>query len=196
MLDPSQPRRFITAQEHLEASFALGRTIYDSGFRPSFIVGLWRGGSTVGIAVQECFEYLGVATDHIAIRTSGGPRTHDNDRPIRVHGTQYLLETLNREDRLLLVDDVFSTGRSVTAAVARLNARLRNNMPAEVRTAAVWYRDGEAQDDRRPDFFYQQTRDWLVLPYELSSVPQSELIAERQELEPLFKRVTATRQSS
>ena len=35
-----------------------------------FIVGLWRGGSPVGIGVQDCLEYLGVETDHIAIRTS------------------------------------------------------------------------------------------------------------------------------
>jgi hypoxanthine phosphoribosyltransferase len=38
--------------------------------RPSFIVGVWRGGTPVGIAVQEILDYLGVQTDHISIRTS------------------------------------------------------------------------------------------------------------------------------
>ncbi len=62
--------RFIGEQELLEDSFELARKIHRSGFRPDFIVGVWRGGSTVGIYVQECLQYLGVDTDHIAVRTS------------------------------------------------------------------------------------------------------------------------------
>ena len=54
----------------LEDSYRLAVQIYASGYRPDFIVGVWRGGSTVGIYVQECLQYLGVETDHIAIRTS------------------------------------------------------------------------------------------------------------------------------
>ena len=38
---------YITANELLEDSFRLGIEILDSGFRPSFIVGVWRGGSPV-----------------------------------------------------------------------------------------------------------------------------------------------------
>ena len=54
----------------LHDAYRLGVQIYNSGFRPTFIVGLWRGGSSVGISVQECLQYLGVETDHICIRTS------------------------------------------------------------------------------------------------------------------------------
>ena len=61
---------FISAQQLLEDSFALGLDILDSGFRPDFIVGVWRGGTPVGIAVQELLDYFGVDTDHISIRTS------------------------------------------------------------------------------------------------------------------------------
>ena len=61
---------YITAQELLESSFRLAHMIYEDGFRPHFIVGIWRGGAPIGIAVQEYFEYKGVSTDHIAVRTS------------------------------------------------------------------------------------------------------------------------------
>ena len=57
---------FIHAEEQLLDSYRLGVKIYTSGFRPDFIVGLWRGGSPVGIGVQDCLEYLGVETDHIS----------------------------------------------------------------------------------------------------------------------------------
>ena len=63
-------KRFIQEEEMMLDAYHLGAQIFASGFRPSFIVGLWRGGSAVGIAVQECLQYLGVETDHISIRTS------------------------------------------------------------------------------------------------------------------------------
>ena len=56
-------KQFITAQELLEDSFRLGGKILKSGFRPNFIVGIWRGGTPVGIAVQEVLDYFGIRHD-------------------------------------------------------------------------------------------------------------------------------------
>ena len=131
-------KQFIEEQALLEDAFRLAVNIFDSGFRPDFIVGIWRGGSTVGIYVQECLQYLGVKTDHIAIRTSyrGQPsygELIENPESIRVHGLQYLFENLNREDKLLIVDDVFSSGYNVEAVINRLTRKCKRNMPEEVR---------------------------------------------------------------
>ncbi|MDH3334061.1 MAG: hypoxanthine phosphoribosyltransferase, partial [Gammaproteobacteria bacterium] len=49
--------RFIAADDLLRDSFQLAANIYEAGFRPDFLVGLWRGGSAVGIAVQEGLDY-------------------------------------------------------------------------------------------------------------------------------------------
>ena len=46
-------KHFISAQDLLVDSFKLAEQIFDSGFQPHFIVGVWRGGAPVGIAVQE-----------------------------------------------------------------------------------------------------------------------------------------------
>ncbi len=165
----------------MEDSFRLGVKIYKAGYRPTFIVGLWRGGSTVGIYVQECLQTLGVKTDHIAIRTSyqGASQYQEMvaapDTTIRVHGTQYLLETLNADDRLLIVDDVFSTGLNIEAVISRLQSRLKRNMPAEVRIATLYCKTGKARTERRPDFVMHETDDWLVLPYELDGLSEEEL---------------------
>ena len=43
---------FITAAELLRDSFLLASNILQSGFRPDYIVGIWRVGTPVGIAVQ------------------------------------------------------------------------------------------------------------------------------------------------
>ena len=115
-------KRFIAADDLLLDSFQLAAKINASGFRPDFLVGLWRGGSAVGIAVQEGLEHFGNPTDHIAIRTSYSGRaryaeTVGKADAIRVHGLQYLLENLCGEHAMLIVDDVYSTGTSVQAVI-------------------------------------------------------------------------------
>ena len=169
-------KHFIQEENLLNDAFRLGVSIYNSGFRPTFIVGLWRGGSSVGIYVQECLQYLGVETNHIAVRTSyaGLPsyqKMVDNpEKNIRVHGTQYLLESLNVHDKLLLVDDVCSSGLTLKVVLNRLNQRLKRNMPEEVRIATVWNKPEQNRSGLKPDFFLHETDRWLVLPYELKGL--------------------------
>lgn len=181
-------KRFVEEQELLEDAYRLAVEIFDSGFRPDFIVGLWRGGSTVGIYVQECLQYLGVDTDHIAIRTSYRGRDDyfqrlEQNGEVRAHGLRYLFEHLNAENRLLLVDDVYSTGRNIDAVVTRLRQTLKRNMPDEVRIAAPWYRPGGG---RAPDYYLHETGDWLVLPYELTGLTRDEIHAHKPWVLPLL----------
>lgn len=185
--------RFIGANELLRDSFQLAASIYESGFRPDFLVGLWRGGSAVGIAVQEGLDYFGVSTDHIAIRTSySGARGYtqmiSEGENIRVHGMQYLLETLCSHHSMLIVDDVYSTGSSVNAVITQLARKTRRNMPDDIRIATVWYRPTE-KTVRTPDFFVHETDDWLVLPYELSGFSIRELRQNRPEMADLLDRL-------
>ena len=63
-------KTFIQADELLKDSFELAWQVYESGYRPDYIVGVWRGGAPIGIAVQEFLDVLGIDSDHIAIRTS------------------------------------------------------------------------------------------------------------------------------
>lgn len=184
-------KRYIKEQELLEDSYRLAVQIKQSGFRPDFIVGVWRGGSTVGIYVQECLQYLGVETDHIAIRTSY--RGHDDyfrqleqGSEMRAHGLQYLFENLNADDALLIVDDVYSTGRNVHAVIDRLQHKNKRNMSKDVRIAAPYYRAVADNTNPAPDFFLHETSDWLVLPYELTGINRDQLEAHKSWIVPLL----------
>jgi hypoxanthine phosphoribosyltransferase len=183
---------FIQEEDLLLDSYRLGVKIYDSGFRPTFIVGIWRGGSSVGIAVQECLQYLGVETDHISIRTSYRGMTSykqmlENAGAIRIHGTRYLLENLNADDGLLIVDDVFSSGLNVKAVIDRLSYRTKRNMPRDVRVAVPWFKPAQNRTDRVPDYFLHETDDWLVLPWELNGLTREEIYRDKAFLEPIFE---------
>ena len=176
----------IAANDLLLDSFQLAVNIHKAGFRPDFLVGLWRGGSAVGIAVQEGLDHFGIPTDHIAIRTSyrgldSYSQMVDKAEAIRVHGLQYLLENLCNEHSLLIVDDVYSTGSSVKAVIEQLSRKTRRNLPHDIRVASVWYRPTE-RTIREPDYYVHKTNDWLVLPYELTGLSVDELREQRPEL--------------
>jgi hypoxanthine phosphoribosyltransferase len=187
-------KRFLQEQDVLLDAYRLGVQIYNSGFKPTFIVGLWRGGSSVGIAVQECLQALDVKADHISIRTSySGVNSYremiENPQDtIRVQGTQYLLEALNESDSLLIVDDVFSSGYSVDAVIKRLEQRLKRNMPQDTRVASLWYKPLENKTDRKPDFYMHESDDWLVFPYELTGLTDEELKLNKSYVLPILNR--------
>ena len=186
-------KTFIAANDLLLDSFQLAVNIQKAGFQPDFLVGLWRGGSAVGIAVQEGLEYLGVKTDHIAIRTSyTGQTTYsdmvDKSDSIRAHGLRYLHERVCSHHSLLIVDDVYSTGSSVNAVIEQLAKKSRRNLPKDIRIASVWYRPTE-RTIRPPDYYVHETADWLILPYELSGLSVDELRQNKTEIHPVIDRL-------
>jgi len=168
-------KKFISAQELLEDSFQLASNIYDSGFRPHFIVGIWRGGTPVGIAVQEYLEYKNVETDHIAIRTSSYFGIDKQAKEIRVHGLHYIIENVNAADSLLIVDDVFDSGRSIKAVLEQLAEKTRRNMPETIKVACPWYKPSRNATDIVPDFYIHETDSWLVFPHEINGLSIEEI---------------------
>ena len=120
-------KTFVSAESLLRDSLELGRMVVRSGYRPTFLVGMWRGGAPIGIAVQEVLDYHEIPTDHIAIRTSAYYGMDKQEKTVRVHAMDYLVSRLEAEDRLLLVDDVFDSGRSLEAVIAELRRRCRRN---------------------------------------------------------------------
>ncbi|MFK8048969.1 MAG: phosphoribosyltransferase [Halioglobus sp.] len=167
-------KQFITAQELLDDSFNLGMAIVESGYRPNYIVGVWRGGAPVGIAVQELLDVSGIESDHIAIRTSSYSGIETRDRHVRVHGLNYIVKHVNSEDSLLLVDDVFDTGLSIQQVIRDLEEECRKNMP-EVKVATPYFKPDNNQTDMKPDFYLHETDRWLVFPHELHGLSDEEI---------------------
>ena len=180
-MDNMVKKTFVEEETLLNDAFCMAVSVYESGFAPTFIVGIWRGGSSVGIYVQECLQFLGVESDHISIRTSyaglpGYQKSVDDPSSIRVHGLQYLLENLNTDDRLLLVDDVFNSGYSIEAVITELQQRLRLNMPTEIRVATPYFKPERNKTGRSPDYYVHEVDEWLVLPYEMQGLSRDEII--------------------
>lgn len=182
---------YLTAQGLLEDSFRLAAKVLESGFRPSFIVAIWRGGAPIGMAVQEFLDYFGVPTDHIAIRTSSYQGIDGRSSEVRIHGTSYLIKNLDFEDRLLIVDDVFDTGRTIRALVEHLREKARLNTPGDIRVAVPYYKPARNQTDVVPDYYLHETEQWIKFPYSLEGLPIEEIREKRPEIYEVIKGAVA-----
>jgi len=164
----------------------LARRVVQSGFRPTFLAAMWRGGTPVGIAVQEVLEYHSIHADHIAIRTSSYTGIDQEAKTVRVHATDYLVSRLAADDQLLLVDDVFDSGRSLEAVMALLRRRCRRNLPEQIRIATVFYKSRRNRSSLVPDYYIRDTDSWLVFPHELQGLSREEILAHKPVGENFF----------
>lgn len=168
-------KTFLTPQQLMDSSLRLAQNIYESGFRPDFIVAIWRGGTPVGIVIQELYEYYGLTTDHIAIRTSYYTGLNQTAREVKVHGLEYLIKNANAEDALLIVDDVFDSGNSIRATLERIRAESRLNTPHDIRIATPYFKPQKNKTDIVPDYYVHETDEWLVFPHELEGLTTEEI---------------------
>jgi len=182
-------KTYLSSHELVEESFKLGAKIVESGFRPDFLVAIWRGGVPIGIAVQECLHYFGVETDHIAIRTASYGDTNERGNNVQIFGLSYLIENIDHDDSLLIVDDVFDTGLTVDAVIRELEARTRANMPHDLRVAVPWFKPLRNRTDRVPDFYIHETDDWLVYPHSLEGLTDEEIEEHRPALHQIVNEV-------
>lgn len=179
---------YISAQQLLEDSFNLALKIYESGFKPDYIVGVWRGGAPVGIAVQELLHVLGVQSDHIAIRTSSYTGIGERDKHVKVHGLTYLIKRLESENSLLVVDDVHDSGLSIEQTIFDLKRACKKNTP-EIRVATPYFKPRNNKTDRIPDYYLHESDDWLVFPHEIDGLTIEELRKHRPELATITDKI-------
>ena len=101
-------KTFIQADELLKDSFELAWQVYESGYKPDYIVGVWRGGAPIGIAVQEFLDVLGIDSDHIAIRTSSYSGIAQREKTVQVHGLSYVIKKIESADSIILAGPNYS----------------------------------------------------------------------------------------
>ncbi len=186
-------KRYLDAQQLLEDSMRLGMNVFDSGFYPSFILAIWRGGAPIGIAVQEILQLQGVNSDHIAIRTSSYQGIDSRANEVQVYSMNYLIKNVTHEDKLLIVDDVFDTGKSIEAVISHLTSKARLNTPDDIRVAVPYYKPTRNLTDREPDYFLYETDQWLKFPHSLEGLTLEEMAQHRPELLAILGQATGSK---
>lgn len=168
-------KRYISADQLLVDSFLLAKKVHQSGFKPDLIIGVWRGGTPIGIAIHEYFDYLGSPSDHFPIRTSSYCGIDQTNKSVRVDGMEYLIKNISLNSKVLLVDDVFDSGRSIDAILCELKGQLNNVLPSDIKIACPWFKPSRNTTNIKPHFYLHETEDWLVFPHELTGLSLEEV---------------------
>ena len=182
-------KHYIRSEDLIQDSFRLAWQVYEDGYRPNYIIGVWRGGAPIGIAVQEFFSVLGVPSDHIAIRTSHYKGIDDRSTEVQVYGLNYIIKQVESDDSLLIVDDVHDTGISIEKIVSDLQSACKKNTP-EIRVATPYFKPSKNKTSRTPDYYLHETDRWLVFPHELDGLSIEEIRANKPEVLDLVEKIT------
>lgn len=173
---------FIDAGQLLADSFLLAERVYASGYRPDLIVGIWRGGAPVAIAVQEYFDLRGCGARHVPVKTWAYRGMDMRRADVEVSGLSLVTDEVNPDSKLLIVDDVFDTGASIAALLGKLRFQMDERCPREIRIACPWYKPACNQSGLQPDYYLHESEAWLVFPHELAGLTAAEVAAGKTDL--------------
>ncbi len=117
-----------------------------------------RGGIVLGGILAEVLDIRDVLTAAVEF-----PRDADIDKLAWPTFLQFPSDALLRGRRILIVDDVWDSGRTINTVRGRVEAA--GGKPA---TCVLHYKPGRSLfPDRRPDFYGAVTTRWIVYPWEI-----------------------------
>jgi hypoxanthine phosphoribosyltransferase len=123
-------KEFLTYRTVRNNAIKLAHRIYRDGFMPDVIYVSLRGGAYIGNVISEYFKIVRTER-HPVFYAAVVARSYvdvNQKEKVQVDGWTYDPEFLRHGDRVLLVDDIFDSGRTVNHLVGIL---LENGIPRE-----------------------------------------------------------------
>ena len=168
-----EAKHYLSAEQYLHDIWRLAAAVRDSQWRPTVLIALWRGGAPVGVGVHEFFKACGIELRHCPLKccSYSGIGTGANAGEVGFSCHQEVLSAIGPGDRVLVVDDVFDTGKTAAAVEKLVQAP-----GAEMRMACVYWKPAKCVTGGRPDYYVRDVgSDWIVFPHELEGLTREEL---------------------
>lgn len=171
-------KNYLSADAYLRDIWKLAAQIRRSGWKPDFLVGLWRGGAPVAISVHEFFKASGWDITHVPLKCASYTGIGQNEgQVVFLHG-EMIFGMFRKGDKVLFIDDVFDTGKTAAAVRAKMD-----EIGVEMRLACVYWKPGKNKTNLKPDFFQKDVgNDWIVFPHEIEGLTPEEI----REKDPLL----------
>ena len=164
-------KHYLSGDEFLHDAWRLAAAVRNSGWKPDILIALWRGGAPVGVALHEFFKVSGWDVRHIPLKCGSYTGIGENAGEVVFTHGDIVFGMLRKGDRVLVVDDVFDTGKTAKAVKARIDAT-----GAEMRMACVYWKPGKNTTDMKPDFFVKDVGlEWIVFPHEMEGLTPEEM---------------------
>lgn len=161
---------YLDAQDYLRDMWRLARKILDSGWKPDVLLALWRGGAEVGVAVHEYLKFHGVSPRHMPVKCYSYTGIGTSSTEVKFEHADAVLDSLRPGDKVLVVDDVFDSGRTAAAA----HERMRQH-GCEMRMACVYWKPEKNVTPYLPDYYVRTIDRWIVFPHEIEGLTKEEI---------------------
>ena len=166
-------KHYLSANDYLRDAWSLAASVFKAGWKPDFLIALWRGGTPPGIAIQEFLKVSGWEVRHLPLKCSSYSGIGENAGRVEFTCAEPVFGMLRRGDRVLVVDDVFDTGRTIEAMKSRLEA-----IGVEMRTACVYWKPCNNLTKLKPDYYTKDLgHEWIVFPHEIEGLSPKEVRA-------------------
>ena len=164
-------KHYLSADQYQRDIWRLASEIRRSGWKPDFLVGLWRGGAPVAIAVHEFFRATGWDVRHLPLKCASYTAIGQNEGKVVFTLGDEIFGMFRAGDRVLFIDDVFDTGKTAQAVHDRMLA-----VGADARIACVYWKPAKNQTALTPDFIAKDIgSDWIVFPHEIEGLTPDEV---------------------
>lgn len=167
----STNKTYCSADAFLRDSWRLAASVRASGWKPDLLLALWRGGAFVGMSVHEYFKATGWEVRHLPLKCASYTAIGANDGEVVFTLGDEIFGMIRPGEKVLVVDDVFDTGKTAKAVKARLDG-----VGAEMRLATVYWKPEKNTTELRPDYFTKDVgNDWIVFPHEIEGLSPEEI---------------------
>lgn len=164
---------YIHADSLLIDSFRLGKKLYENGFIPTHAVSLWRGGTPVGLGIDEYFRLKGHFINHITFATSSYSDIRSQGK-IQIKGLEHLIQIISKEDKLLIIDDIYDSGETIEAVLQAIKAAARANTPDTIGIACAYNKLRRRRVNHQVNVVENKKDVWINFPHEVSDLLQED----------------------
>ena len=136
--------------------------IHESGFKPTMLIGIMRGGAPIIDVLSRVFK---LKCAYLAVESYSGDGTEDQQGEL-VFSREMSSTVQDMGGRLLLCDDLSDTGVTLNKSIQWLKnyTPLKGNIES-IKTAVLWKKKDSTFE---PDFCAQRlaSNPWIVQPFE------------------------------
>lgn len=168
-------KQFITAEQLQQDCWQFASHLGPKGPFDA-ILGITRGGAQIAIYIQEVLNLYEQKTIPFAMIHARSYVEPGKAGDVWVDLPRFLMEKIKQTQSVLIVDDIFDRGKTLEAVLKQI----RHTYPGlekHCKVAALYYKPENRQVTIKPDYYFQKfnTKNWLVLPHELSHLNKDEL---------------------
>ena len=164
-------KHYLSADDFLRDVWRLAAAIRRSDWKPDFLIALWRGGTPPGIAIHEFLKVSGWDVRHLPLKCSSYTGIGENHGVVEFTHGDIVFGMLRKGDKVLVVDDVFDTGKTAAAVKQRIEVT-----GAEMKMACVYWKPQKNLTMLKPDYYVKDVGlDWLVFPHEIEGLTKDEI---------------------